>query len=82
MYFVHYRMVDEITKQRVREAETRAEREQLLREAGIEPQGRLRWLAGRALNAAGRRLVVWGEWLEQAGRSQPVCIERSLGTQR
>ncbi|MGD2040909.1 MAG: hypothetical protein PVH11_08790 [Anaerolineae bacterium] len=80
MQFVHYRMAYEIMEQRARQAEARSQTEAMLRQAGIEPQGWLRWQAGRVLAVAGRGLVVFGQWLERLGRPQPVCMEQARGT--
>lgn len=65
MYFVSYRAAKAIADQRAREAELRAQREELLRQAGIEPRDRFYGTVCRALSLLGHGLVLLGKWLER-----------------
>ena len=80
MYFVSYRAAKEIADQRAREAEIRAQREELLRQAGLEPYGRFHGAVYQALSLLGRGLVVLGKWLERFGLQEPMTLEHRPNT--
>ena len=82
MHFVSYRAAKALADQRAREAEIRAQRDELLRQAGLEPHGRLYGLTCRVLSSTGRRLVALGHRLEQFGIQEPLPLEGSASAGR
>ena len=60
----------------------RAQREELLRQAGLEPRGRLYGMACRVLCSTGRGLVALGRRLEQFDLKEPLPLEGSVSAGR
>jgi hypothetical protein len=82
VHYISYRAAKALADQRAREAEIRAAREELLRQAGLEPHGRLYGTACRGLCLLGHGFVALGRRLERFDMNRPLSLEGSVTTGR